>query len=409
MHRERKLAVLWSLVALARSAVASASKLGRNGSRALIAVLVVAAACSSVEKQDKQNATEQHLGKTSSALTLTRYEGEAMAWSGVEGADGQIRTVPSPTHRYFWTNGYVSQNHNFVGGSTTLVVRAMGDLLAGVGPHIVVSVAGTTVGSAFVNETAFTSKTFTFDATAGVQQVRVTFDNDDASSTEDRNLLLDWVEVQETPASGGTCSDTSYEGEAMAWSGVDGTDGEIRTDPAPTHRYFWQDSYASQSHAFTAQPMRIRVRAAGDLVDGVGPHVVVSVGGVDIGSAFENDASDVDKVFEFTPSAGTQQIRVTYDNDLWRSPGGAGNDRNLLLDKVDVLCGSAVDGGTDGGTDGGGTCTPANCGDRLPCQTGTCTAGTCSYAPASDGTACSDANSCTINDQCVSGTCTGTP
>jgi hypothetical protein len=108
MHRERKLAVLWSLVALARSAVASASKLGRNGSRALIAVLVVAAACSSVEKQDKQNATEQHLGKTSSALTLTRYEGEAMAWSGVEGADGQIRTVPSPTHRYFWTNGYVS-------------------------------------------------------------------------------------------------------------------------------------------------------------------------------------------------------------------------------------------------------------------------------------------------------------
>jgi hypothetical protein len=206
----------------------------------------------------------------------------------------------------------------------------MGDLLAGVGPHIVVSVAGTTVGSAFVNETAFTSKTFTFDATAGVQQVRVTFDNDDASSTEDRNLLLDWVEVQETPASGGTCSDTSYEGEAMAWSGVDGTDGEIRTDPAPTHRYFWQDSYASQNHAFTAQPMRIRFRAAGDLVDGVGPHVVVSVGGVDIGSAFVNDASYVDKVFEFTPSAGTQQIRVTYDNDLWVSPGGAGNDRGRM-------------------------------------------------------------------------------
>ncbi|MDB5215539.1 MAG: Rhs family protein, partial [Myxococcaceae bacterium] len=113
-------------------------------------------------------------------------------------------------------------------------------------------------------------------------------------------------------------------------------------------------------------------------------------------------------------SAGTQQIRVTYDNDLWRSPGGAGNDRNLLLDKVDVLCGSAVDagadGGTDGGTDGGaGACTPANCGDRLPCQIGTCTSGTCSYAAASDGTACSDTNSCTINDQCASGTCTGTP
>ncbi len=95
--------------------------------------------------------------------------------------------------------------------------------------------------------------------------MRVTFDNDDASSTEDRNLLLDWVEVQETPASGGTCRDTGYEGEAMAWSGVTGTDGEIRTTPAPAHRYFWQNGYVSQNHPFIAQPMRIRVRAAGDL------------------------------------------------------------------------------------------------------------------------------------------------
>jgi hypothetical protein len=97
----------------------------------------------------------------------------------------------------------------------------------------------------------------------------------------------------------------------MTWSGVTGTDGEIRTAPAPAHRYFWQDSYVSQSHPFIAQPMRIRVHAAGDLVDGVGPHVVVSVGGADIGTAFVNDATYVDKVFEFTPSAGTQEIRVT--------------------------------------------------------------------------------------------------
>ena len=77
----------------------------------------------------------------------------------------------------------------------------MGDLLGGVGPHIVVSVGGTQVGAAFVNETAYASNTFTFDAAAGVQQVRVTFDNDDASSTEDRNLLLDRIEVQEPPPS----------------------------------------------------------------------------------------------------------------------------------------------------------------------------------------------------------------
>ena len=69
MQRERKLAVVWSVLSLARSALASASRFGRNGSRALVAVLVVAAACSSVEKQDKPDPAEQHLAKTSSALT----------------------------------------------------------------------------------------------------------------------------------------------------------------------------------------------------------------------------------------------------------------------------------------------------------------------------------------------------
>ena len=403
--------VLQSLARFAHVALASARSLGKYGSRALVIVFVVAAACSNGDKQSASGSAEEHVQKTSSALTVTRYEGESMSWSGVEGADGQIVTSPPPAFRYFWTDGHVAQSHPFVGGSTTITVRAAGDLMGGVGPHVVVSVGGTAIGSGyFNNDSAFASQTFTFNATAGSQEIRVTFDNDDASSTEDRNLLLDWIEIAEPPASGGTCSDTSYEGEAMAWSGVEGTDGEVRTDPAPTHRYFWQNSYVSQSHTFLAQPMRIRLHAMGDIVDGVGPHVVVSVGGVDIGSAYINETSYVDKDFEFTAAAGTQQIRVTYDNDLWRSPGGAGNDRNLLLDKVQVLCGSGTDAGADGGGDSGATaCTPADCGDRLPCQIGTCSSGTCSYVAAADGTGCSDANSCTTGDQCTSGSCSGTP
>ena len=59
----------------------------------------------------------------------------------------------------------------------------------------------------------------------------------------------------------------------MAWSGVEGADGEIRTDPLPTHRHFRQNGYASQSHTFSAQPTpsrrptaSVRSGRVGDLI-----------------------------------------------------------------------------------------------------------------------------------------------
>src|SRR5439155_1601100 len=80
-----------------------------------------------------------------SALTST-YECETMTWSGTEGVDGQHITSPAPAHLTMWTNGYVYQPHAFTGGSTTISIRARGDLAAGTGPHIVVTVAGVQFG-----------------------------------------------------------------------------------------------------------------------------------------------------------------------------------------------------------------------------------------------------------------------
>jgi hypothetical protein len=309
---------------------------------AVLTALVVATACSSIDPQDP---AQERLGKSASAVTTSRYEAEAMSWSGAEGVDGEIRTAPAPTHRYFWNNGHVFQNHSFVGGSTTVTVRARGELLAGVGPHIVVKVGNAEVGSTYVNETAYVAKTFTFNATAGVQEIRVAYDNDGWSGGVDRNLLMDWLEIEE-PETAPSCSNTSYEAEAMSWSGAEGVDGQIRTSPAPTHRYFWNNGYIFQNHSFIPGPTRIRVRAKGELVGGVGPHLKLSVGGVEIGSADVNETGYVDKLFVFTATAGTQQLRVTYDNDTWIAPGGPGNDRNLLVDKVEVLCGAGAGNAT---------------------------------------------------------------
>src|SRR5687767_4998328 len=73
----------------------------------------------------------------SSEVTST-FEAEASSWTFT--APGEVRTSPSPTHRYFWANGDLYRNHTFVAGSTTVTLRVRGELAGGVGPHIVVKV-----------------------------------------------------------------------------------------------------------------------------------------------------------------------------------------------------------------------------------------------------------------------------
>ena len=422
---------------------AHASRSWSRGAPWALFVLIVVAACTA---QRTDESDDDPVGSVSSALSVaTRYEAEKMPWSGTDGVDGEIRTDPSPTHRYFWENGAAWQDHSFAGGATTITVRGAGDLLAGVGPHVVVSIDGVAIGNGRFDATAFASKAYTFTATAGVHRIKVQYDNDDEEGISDRNLLLGWIEVAETSPS--SCWDASYEAENMPWSGVENVDGEVRATPAPKHRYFWDNGYVSQNHPFVAGPARIRIHAQGESYQGVGPHVVVSVGGTDIGSGYVEGSGYVDKVFPFTATAGLKEVRVRYDNDDW-SPAGPTEDRNLLLERVDVLCGAAIaDAGTDASTDSGGgapgdagggahdaggttdagggvadagsasdsgggsaACTPADCGDRLPCSTGTCSAGYCVYAAAANGTYCSDGNFCTASDTCVAGQCaSGTP
>lgn len=132
------------------------------------------------------------------------------------------------------SNGYVSTTHDFIAGPATVTVRALGQSAGGAAPHMVVSVNGDVIGSAFVSPTMYTDYSYTFEATAGVQEIRVTFGNDyyngNTNPPEDRNLWLDSISVscaEEVPP--GPCDGLCANPEYMTWSGSSYNSGNLGT------------------------------------------------------------------------------------------------------------------------------------------------------------------------------------
>jgi hypothetical protein len=107
----------------------------------------------------------------------------------------------------------------------------------------------------------------------------------------------------------------------------------------------WSDGYISTNHLFASGNATLTVNARGTIAAGVWPHMVVSVGGVEVGQASVNTTSYAPYVFNFSTTTGNKEIRVTFDNDLLAAP----EDRNLIVDSVAITCPSG----------GGGSCTTA--------------------------------------------------
>jgi len=126
-----------------------------------------------------------------------------------------------------WSNGNISTNVSFAGGSTTITVIAKGTSAGGVWPNMVVRVNGAQIGSATVNSASYASYPFTFNATAGSQSVSVEFTNDAVIGSEDRNLIVDKFTVSctggatggGTAGAGGTSGSGGTSGGGTAGSG----------------------------------------------------------------------------------------------------------------------------------------------------------------------------------------------
>ena len=141
-----------------------------------------------------------------------------------------------------------------------------------------------------------------------------------------REALANWSSCAEPEP--GACKTQTYEAENMFHSTGGSTPGGWN---------IWANGFISTDHDFTPGAARVIVRALGEPAQCVAPHMIVSVNGVAIGDVFVTNTTYADHVFNFVATAGTQQISIAFDNDLFNPPF---EDRNLLVDSVTVDCGT---------------------------------------------------------------------
>jgi len=123
-----------------------------------------------------------------------------------------------------------------------------------------------------------------------------------------------------------SCQPRTYEAETLYHS----TGSSI-----PNGWRLSNNGYISTSHGFTPGTTPLTVIAQGVSAAGVWPRMTVKVNGATVGVVTVTSTSWASYTFQLAASAGTQEIRVVYDNDT-RVKGA---DRSLSVDKVTVGCG----------------------------------------------------------------------
>jgi hypothetical protein len=158
----------------------------------------------------------------------------------------------------------------------------------------------------------------------GIHDVVLTVTDGDGNSSTDTTSVV----VRPRPA--GECKTATYEAETMFHSTGGSTPGGWN---------IWSNGFISTSHDFSAAPTRLRVMARGEPAFGVWPHMVVSVNGSPVGDVSVQSGDWASYAFELDAAAGSQEIRVAFDNDAFFPPV----DRNLLVDNLRVDCTSEPD------------------------------------------------------------------
>jgi hypothetical protein len=152
----------------------------------------------------------------------TTYQAETMFHS--------VGSAAPPDGWNLHSNGYISTTHNFTAGPATVTVRALGQSAAGVAPHMIVRVGSTVIGDVYVSQTSYTNFSFTFTASAGPQEIRITFDNDLYQPPQDRNLWLDRVTVECAPSvPASPCAGLCQNPTSFNWGGATYQSGNLGT------------------------------------------------------------------------------------------------------------------------------------------------------------------------------------
>lgn len=125
-------------------------------------------------------------------------------------------------------NGSIGEFFDFAtGGHYTITVGALGTAYAGQGPLMSVIVDGVSLSAAEVISGTLADYVFQVDIDAGVHEIRIGFNNDEMSQTEDRNLLVDFL---------------TFSIDAGSWS-----------PPAVTTKEAWQVAMQEREDALLAE------------------------------------------------------------------------------------------------------------------------------------------------------------
>ncbi len=237
----------------------------------------------------------------------------------------------------------------------------------------------------------------------------------------DNGLFCDGIELCDAtlgcsagaPACSGTCDeelnqcvdciDDVIEAETMTHSAGGALDGGWN---------LWSNGYASSTHAFAGGTSEIVVRAAGQFAGGAWPNMTLTLAGAEVGSVVVDSASYVDYHFVTDAPAGEAELRIYFTNDYYQN----GEDRNLLLDKLTVLCEGSVEPSCgnalldpgeqcDDGNNLPGDGCDSNCQLEPSCNDGLSNGDETGVDCGGSCAGCADGEPCLVNGDCSSNSC----
>ncbi len=137
------------------------------------------------------------------------------------------------------------------------------------------------------------------------------------------------------------CTASTYEAETMFHSVGGATPGGWNV---------WTNGYISTTHDFEGGTTQLTAVVAGQSGGGAAPNMVITVDGQQVHQTAVGSSSWTPYNVTFEAEAGEQEVRIYFTNDYYFG----GQDRNLLVDKLTIGCGTGLCG--NGAVDPGEEC-----------------------------------------------------
>ena len=273
----------------------------------------------------------------------TQIEGESMVLEVFKGRVESDTTANGGQALLIWSTA-AAYKKQFVASANRLTIRAKAQVCNG-GPIMAIKVDGIAVGTNTVNATNYTDYIVPITIASGEHTIEITFTNDYANTTCDRNLFIDSI-VAETISAGETAP-TAPSVPAPTQTVVSTFEGESMT-LAPNAGRILDDTNASGSKALfnwglsgaVATSNRtlavgagsgITIKARADVCSG-SPIMELKLDGRVVSTTPVTSTTYMDYYFPVTVTAGSHVFEVSFTNDY-----NVNCDRNLYIDTVSVV------------------------------------------------------------------------